>query len=125
MVKPKEKIDFKIEDYFYLDEDNVLRWKVRYGRMCKGDTAGRHYSDTRHEVCIRGEYHDVSAIKDILISQQEYSHVKATQQPGGATPVRPSWFAFSRIGADSPSRSRIGPEEGSAAVSIRDIVDGA
>ncbi len=125
MVKPKENVVFKIEDYLYLDEYGVLRWKLRYGRMCKGDVAGRHYSDTRHEVCIRGVYHDVSAIKDILISQQGYNHVKATQQPGGATPARPSWFAFSRIDADSPSRSRIAPQEGSTPVSIRDIVDGA
>ena len=125
MVKPKEKIDFVFEDYLYLDEDNTLRWKLRYGRMCKGDIAGRHYSDTRHEVCIRGVYYNVEDITRILIQSKVSNTINPTTQARAAVSERPSWFAFSRIGADSLSRSRIGPQEGSAPVSIRDIVDGA
>jgi hypothetical protein len=124
MVKPKENTVFKIEDYLYLDEYGVLRWKIRYGRMCKGDIAGRHYSDTRHEVCLRGTYYSVSLIKDILENHQQSNSTIPEEKAAPATPKRPSWFAFSRIGADSPSRSRIAPKEGSAADSIRDIVDG-
>lgn len=124
MVKPKEKIDFVFEDYLYLDEDNTLRWKVRYGRMCKGDIAGRHYSDTRHEVCIRGVYYSVSDIVTILLNTTSIEPIKPMKQPGTAVSERPSWFAFSRIDADSLSRSRIAPQEGSTPVSIRDIVDG-
>lgn len=124
MVKPKEKIDFVFEDYLYLDEDNTLRWKLRYGRMCKGDIAGRHYSDTRHEVCIRGVYYNVEDITRILIQSKVSNTINPTTQARAAVSERPSWFVFSRIGADSPSRPRIGPEEGSTPVSIRDIVDG-
>ncbi len=124
MVKPKEKIDFVFEDYLYLDEDNTLRWKIRYGRMCKGDIAGRHYSDTRHEVCIRGVYYSVSDIVTILLNTTSIEPIKPMKQPGTAVSERPSWFAFSRIGADSPSRLRIEPKEGSPSDSIRDIVDG-
>jgi len=125
MVKPKENIVFKIEDYLYLDEYDVLRWKTRYGRMCKGDIAGRHYNDTRHEVCLRGVYYSVSSIKSILTNHQQNNSIIAEEKPTPVTPERPSWFAFSRIGADSLSRSRIEPKEGSLSDSIRDIVDGA
>lgn len=124
MVKPKEKIDFVFEDYLYLDEDNILRWKLRYGRMCKGDIAGRHYSDTRHEVCIRGAYYNVEDITKILFQNKVSNTINPTAQARVAVSERPSWFTFSRIGADSLSRSRIEPKEGSTPDSIRDIVDG-
>lgn len=124
MVKPKEKIQFAFEDYLYIDEYNTLRWKIRYGRMCKGDIAGRHYSDTRHEVCVRGVYYKVADIVTILLNTKNNVCIETKEADRLPGSERPAWFTFSRIGADSPSRSRIAPKEGSAADSIRDIVDG-
>lgn len=65
MVKPKEKLDIRLEDYFYLDEENTLRWKQRYGRMCIGDLAGKNYNSI-HKVCFRGVYVPTSLIIDML-----------------------------------------------------------
>lgn len=67
MVKPKEIKEIKLEDYFYIDEKGVLRWKQRYSKMNKGDRAGKVYSRYREEVCFKGHYYPVNFIKDLLI----------------------------------------------------------
>lgn len=67
MVKPKV-VDVKLEDYFYVDDQGVLKWKVKYGKMRAHDRAGKWYTRTKFLVCFRGHYYPADYLANLLVT---------------------------------------------------------
>ena len=122
MVKPKGKLEIRLEDYFYLDEYGVLRWKQRYGKMRQGDKCG----SSRNEVCFRGVYYSVALLTEaikVLPSSNTMSVKKIADSK-----MLPGWMNFKRPETTSylsdETHAQIGPKEGSTGeLSAVDDVD--
>jgi hypothetical protein len=116
MVKPKSIDTIKLEDYFYLDEYQQLRWKQRYGKMRQGDLCG----SKRGEVCFRGKYFPIGFITDLL---KNISDIPPTDSGLPLARPAPSWMNFTRSETTTSliigEAARIGAEMRAATEAIR------
>jgi hypothetical protein len=62
--KPYRQDEVKLQDILYVDNEGILKWKVRWGKMKPGQDAGRLYGDNQFMVKIRGKF---CLVRDIVM----------------------------------------------------------